>query len=32
MSIMEFIAMLGLCLTCLSFGYTIGKDNDKTQK
>ena len=32
MSIVDFIAVLSLGLTCFTVGYTFGKDNHKTQK
>lgn len=32
MSIIDFIAVVSLGLTCFSIGYTIGRDSDKTQK
>lgn len=32
MSIVDFIAVLSVGLTCFTVGYTFGKDNHKTQK
>ena len=32
MSIMDFLAVMSFGLTCFSIGYTLGKDNTKTQK
>ena len=32
MSIMDFLAIISFGLSCFSTGYTIGKDNHKTQK
>jgi hypothetical protein len=32
MDIFEFIAVLSFGLTCFEMGYSIGKDNNKTQK
>ena len=32
MSIMDFLAIISFGLSCSSIGYTIGKDNHKTQK
>ena len=32
MSIMDFLAIISFGLSCFSIGYTIGKDNHKTQK
>lgn len=32
MSIIDFIAIISFGLTCFSIGYTLGKDNNKTQK
>ena len=32
MSIMDFLAIISFGLSCFSIGYTIGKDNNKTQK
>ena len=32
MGILDFIAVLSFGLTCLGIGYSIGKDNNKTQK
>ena len=31
MSIMDFIEIVGFGLTCFSIGYTLGKDNHKSQ-
>ena len=32
MSIMDFLAIISLGLSCFNIGYTIGKDTHKTQK
>ena len=32
MSIFDFIAIVSFGLTCFSLGYSLGKDNRKTQK
>ena len=32
MSIMYNLAVMSFGLTCFSIGYTLGKDNNKTQK
>ena len=32
MSIMDFLAVMSFGLTCFNIGYTLGKDNNKTQK
>ena len=32
MSIMDFLAVMSFGLTCFRIGYTLGKDNNKTQK
>ena len=32
MSIMDFLAVMSFGLTCFSIGYTLGEDNNKTQK
>ena len=32
MTVEVLIAVLSFGLTCFGIGYTIGKDNDKTQK
>ncbi len=32
MSIVDFIAVVSFGLTCFSVGYTLGKDNHKSQK
>ena len=32
MGIVDFIAVVSFSLTCFGIGYSIGKDNDKTQK
>ena len=32
MSVADFIAVVSLGLTCFGLGYSIGKDNNKTQK
>ncbi len=32
MSILDFIAEISFGLTCFSVGYTLGKDNHKSQK
>ena len=32
MGIMGFLAVMRFGLNCFSIGYTLGKDNNKTQK
>ena len=32
MGIIEFIAVVSFGLTCFGLGYSLGKDNHKTQK
>ena len=32
MDILDFIAVLSFGLTCFGIGYSIGKDNNNTQK
>ena len=32
MSIMDFLAVMSFGLTCFSIRYTLGRDNNKTQK
>ena len=32
MGIIDFIAVVSFGLTCFSIGYTLGKDNHKSQK
>ena len=32
MSIMDFIAVISVGLTCFGIGYTFGKDSNNTQK
>ena len=32
MSILDFIAVISFGLTCFSVGYTLGKNNHKSQK
>ena len=32
MSIVDFIAVVSFGLTCVTVGYTLGKDNHKSQK
>jgi hypothetical protein len=32
MSILDFIAVMSFGLTCFGIGYSLGKDNHKTQK
>ena len=32
MSIVNFIAVVSFGLTCFGIGYTLGKDNHKSQK
>ena len=32
MNILDLMAVLSFGLTCFGIGYTIGKDNHKTQK
>ena len=32
MSIMDFLAIISFGLSCFNIGYTIGKDNHKTQR
>jgi hypothetical protein len=32
MSILDFIAVVSFGLTCFGIGYSLGKDNNKTQK
>ena len=32
MSIMDFIAVMSFGITCFCARYTLGKDNNKTQK